>query len=150
MPFGLVGYIVAVRQPANPLGWILLGLAFVFTLASDAGAYAILAYRQGWTCRSHGSRSSSRPSGPRLVLLAPLAVGLFPDGRLTPGWRRAVAAYVVLSTLLLTWMSWTNVSGIGAARIRIDSTGALKSTDHSPAPRPASRCCSSPSASPSS
>ena len=48
IPFAIVGYIVARRQPHNPLGWILLGLGLDFMLAYDAGQYAYMAYRQGY------------------------------------------------------------------------------------------------------
>ena len=71
--FGLVGFLVAWRRPGNPLGWLLLGAVGFLTLSSDAGLYAVAAYRvhsvgrQGATCRSAGwrcccSRAGRRPS----------------------------------------------------------------------------------------
>src|ERR1035438_2993179 len=42
--FGVVGFVVAWRQPRNPLGWIILGIAFFFTLSEDASFYAVADY----------------------------------------------------------------------------------------------------------
>jgi hypothetical protein len=133
-PFGIVGYIVAVRQPRNPLGWILLGLAFVFTLASDGGAYALMAYKQGYHLPSPRVGAFLAAFWVWLVLLAPLSVGLFPDGRLSRGWRVAVVAYVLASSSLLVWFSWGDIAGIGASHVAIDASGELASADRSPGP----------------
>jgi hypothetical protein len=88
VPFGVVGYVVARRQPHNPIGWILLALTLAFLLSADGGSYAVLYHHRG----DHGLPF------PRagvflgawwvwLLLLLPLPVGLFPDGRLSPRWR---------------------------------------------------------------
>jgi hypothetical protein len=42
---GLLGLLVARRQPANPEGWLLLGLAAAFLVVLDSGLYAVLDYR---------------------------------------------------------------------------------------------------------
>jgi hypothetical protein len=36
-PFAVVGWVLAWRRPANPVGWIMLGGAFFFALSEDAG-----------------------------------------------------------------------------------------------------------------
>jgi hypothetical protein len=134
-PFGIVGYIVAVRQPRNPLGWVLLGLAFIFTLACDAGAYAVMAYRQGYHLPFPRVGVFLSAFWDWLVLLLPLSIGLFPDGRLTRGWRWVVAVYVVASWALLFWTNWWgDITGIGASHIVIDASGSLTSADRSPGP----------------
>ena len=87
--FGLVGFLVAWRRPGNPLGWLLLGAVGFLVLSSDAGLYAVAAYRVP---------GSHLPLGWVAVLLQPgwapaislfgLSVLLFPDGRLPgPRWR---------------------------------------------------------------
>ena len=100
LPFMLVGAVVARRQPRNPVGWLLLGIALVEALAQCASDYAVFVYHfghRGW------------PLGPLAVLLdvsfaaglilMPLVLLLFPDGRLGTRWkwvlRGSVAAYVV-------------------------------------------------------
>ncbi len=45
VPFAGVGTLVANRHPSNPIGWLLLLLAFGVVLSSDAGSYAVRAYR---------------------------------------------------------------------------------------------------------
>ncbi len=133
-PFGIVGYIVAVRQPRNPLGWILLSLAFVFTLATDGGAYAVMAYKQGYHLPFPRVAVFVAAFWAWLVVLAPLAIGLFPDGRLSRGWRWAVLVYALSSSALIVWLSWGDVAGIGARHIVVDASGELTSADRSTGP----------------
>jgi len=100
VPFTLVGVLVARREPRNPMGWLLIAVALVEVLASVASDYAVFVYRfghRGW------------PLGPLAVLLdfsfaaglllMPLVVSLFPDGRVGTRWkwvlRAALAGYVV-------------------------------------------------------
>jgi hypothetical protein len=126
VPFGLVGYVVASRQRRNPIGWILLALAFVFLLASDAGQYAVMAYRQGYHLPL--ARAAAFVAGwwIWLALLLPLPVGLFPDGRLSGRWRYVLWAYAAVGGALVAVLTWRDATGIGARRIEIDSTGELK------------------------
>ena len=42
---GLVGMVVARRQPRNPEGWLLLSLAVAVLAVVDSGLYAVLDYR---------------------------------------------------------------------------------------------------------
>ena len=99
IPFGVVGYVVARRQPRNPIGWILLVLTFAFVLSGDGGTYAVLFYHKGF----HGLPF------PRvaaffaafwvwLLLLLPLPIALFPDGRLSRRWQMGVPR-------VLRWLS---------------------------------------------
>ena len=100
VPFTLVGVVVARREPHNPMGWLLMAVALVEVLASVASDYTVFVYHsghRGW------------PLGPLAVLLdfsfaaglllMPLVVLLFPDGRLGTRWkwvlRAALVGYVV-------------------------------------------------------
>jgi hypothetical protein len=100
VPFTLVGVVVARREPRNPMGWLLIAVALVELLTSVASDYAVFVYHfghRGW------------PLGPVAVLLdfsfasglllMPLVVLLFPDGRVGPRWtwvlRGTLAGYVV-------------------------------------------------------
>lgn len=84
-----VGVVVARRQPRNPIGWILLIFVLLVAVSTDAGYYAVLAYRLGYR---------GLPLAPVAVLLEPLyvpAVGVFPPGHLVvPGRAGAVALAV--------------------------------------------------------
>jgi hypothetical protein len=83
--YAAVGFVVARRQPGNPIGWILITFIVVFLLSGVAGGYAALYYRFG----HHGL-----PLAPVAELLTPLwapALLLFPVVILlsrTAGWRR--------------------------------------------------------------
>jgi hypothetical protein len=89
--FGAVGVVVARAQPRNPVGWLLLGCALALALSTAGGSYAVLIYRLG---------HRNLPLGPVAVLAellwAPgivtlrVIILLFPDGRLTRGWRRVL------------------------------------------------------------
>jgi hypothetical protein len=88
LPFTAVGVIVARREPRNPIGWLLIAIALLEVIPGDASDYTVLAY--------HLARGSW-PLGPLAVLLdlgfasglllMPLALLLFPDGRLGARWK---------------------------------------------------------------
>ena len=127
LPFAAVGWLVARRRSENPIGWILLVLSLVFLLASDAGEYAVMAYRQGYHLPLARTAVFLAGWWIWLALLLPLPVGLFPDGRLSRRWRIVLWAYVSVCAGLVGILTWRDAIGIGARRIRIDSTGELAS-----------------------
>ena len=127
VPFGIVGYLVARRQPRNPVGWILLGLAFLFLFASDAGQYAVMVYHQGYHLPLARVAVFLAAWWVWLVFLLPLPVALFPDGRLSRRWRWLLWVYLAVCGSLLAITTWRDIAGIGAQQIRIDSTGELLS-----------------------
>jgi hypothetical protein len=43
-PFAVVGWVLAWRRPANPVGWIMLAAAFFFALSEDASYYTAADY----------------------------------------------------------------------------------------------------------
>ena len=64
-PFAVVGLVLAWRRPANPVGWIMLGVAFFFALSDDASYYTVADYGlRPAIFRSAGSRCSPSPAGP--------------------------------------------------------------------------------------
>jgi hypothetical protein len=60
LPLGVVGFIVARRQPRNPIGWLLLAVPVGVLLSLNAAAYAVLVYWLGYRL----------PFGPVAVFLA--------------------------------------------------------------------------------
>ena len=79
--FGLVGVVVAWHQPRNPMGWVLLGVTFLFVLDALGASYASLDYRL------HGGRLPlgwlavlAAPSWAPAIVLVGLAIMLFPGG----------------------------------------------------------------------
>jgi hypothetical protein len=127
LPFALVGWIVARRQPRNPIGWMMLLLALIYIASGDAGLYAVLAYRfghphlplarlavfltQGWTA---------------LLLLLPLPILLFPDGHLpSPRWRWPFRAYLLDGAVFLVGEGIHDMGAFTDRHIQVDSSGEL-------------------------
>jgi hypothetical protein len=134
--FGLVGFLVAWRRPGNPLGWLLLGAVGFLILSSDAGLYAVAAYRVpgshlpfGWVA------VLLQPGWAPAIALFGLSVLLFPDGRLpSRRWRWALWAYVSVAALWTAGVFVISVQVIAAHQIRVDSSGNLLALDHPAGP----------------
>ena len=132
-PFALVGVVLARRVPGNPIGWILLALALAAVFSSDFGFYAVGAYRPG----EHGLPLARLAVFFAawwfwLILLMPLPIALFPDGKLPQRWRWTLPAYIVVSALVLAEFCWQDITGVLAHHIRIDATGELAILGNSP------------------
>ena len=130
IPFGVVGFVVARRQPRNPIGWILLALTLAFLLSDDGGSYAVLYYQRGHHALPLGRVGAFLAAWwIWLLLLLPLPIGLFPDGRLSGRWRWVVWAYLAVCALFVLGYTWQDATGIAARHIRVDSNGELLSAD---------------------
>jgi signal transduction histidine kinase len=115
LAFAVVGAIVAVHRPANPIGWLFQaeGLGFALGVATDT--YAKYATRAGvaappsvawavWLGAILGE----------LGFLFALAILLFPDGRLpSPRWR-VVAWLIVAGEALVVLMAATSSAALRA------------------------------------
>ena len=133
VPFALLGWIVARRQPGNPIGWILLVLSLVFLVASNGGQYAVLAYHQHYGGLPYPRVGAFlAATWIWLIMLLPLPLTLFPDGRVSGRWRWVLGAYLVACGVFIASVTWQDVTGIGARHIRIDSSGELASVGRSP------------------
>jgi hypothetical protein len=128
--YAAVGFVVARRQPGNPIGWILITWIMAFLLSEVADGYAALYYRFG----HHGL-----PLAPVAVVLGPLWVPalllfpvvilLFPDGRLAARrWRWVLRAYVVAGALASAAVFAPAVTAVARHDVRIDAAGNLIST----------------------
>ena len=101
-----VGVVVARREPANPIGWLLLCGSLVFALGRLALKYAYLDYA------IHDGRL---PLGTVAVLLSqawiyvfflfPLIVLLVPTGRLAAGWRWPVGVSIAVGCYIASTIS---------------------------------------------
>ena len=132
LPWAMVGVIVARHQPSNPIGPILLLLPFLAVLSNDAGAYAVLRYRLGHhgLPLGHVAVFLSTPGAWMwLVVLLPLPVALFPDGRLSRGWRTVLWAYLVFCVVFVALQEWADASGI-TKHISVDKNGSLTNTSN--------------------
>lgn len=119
-----VGSVIARTQPWNAIGWIFFGLGVIGLMDYVARLYLVLDYRQ------HGG---SWPLGAAVVfwrdcwtiipfLLAFPAIALFPDGRLTPRWRKFLWVYgvaaVAFVVLQIVGQALDPTSGLGHVDIR--------------------------------
>jgi hypothetical protein len=131
IPSAAIGVLVARRQPRNPNGWLLLGIAAALLLSTGAGAYSLLVYKLG----------RDLPLGPvGLVLyqlwspalaLFFLVILLFPDGRLpSRRWRWAVWAYCLLCASYLGLLIGVATGAVAGNRVRIDGYGGLTVIDY--------------------
>jgi two-component system NarL family sensor kinase len=100
--FVIAGWPIAHHRPANPIGWLFLAGGLLYT--TSATGYAVLlagappgADSPGWRLLA----TVTNGSWPWAVTLClPLALLLFPDGRLPgPRWRWLVAVFVVVAVV---------------------------------------------------
>jgi hypothetical protein len=126
MPFTAVGALLAVRVPANPIGWIFLLVSFGVVLGVDAGAYAIRAYRVDHHGLPLSRLAVVAASGWVSFALLPLPILFFPDGRVSGrGWRRTLWVYLAVAAFLVGPVAVHALSALIDARIRVDSSGEL-------------------------
>jgi hypothetical protein len=128
--YAAVGFVVARRQPGNPIGWILITWIVVFLLSGVAGGYAALYYRFGH--RGLPLAPVAVVLGPLwapALLLFPVVILLFPDGRLAARrWRWVLRAYVVAGALASAAVFAPAVTAVARHDVRIDAAGNLIST----------------------
>ena len=129
MPFAVVGLIVAWRQPRNSIGWILLALATMMILSTDAGLYSVIAFQLG-----HPSIPLARVATAltqtwiALVVLLPLPILLFPDGRLpSRRWRWSFWLYLLFSAMFVVATAVQDSHAFTDKVVRVDSSGELRS-----------------------
>jgi hypothetical protein len=131
LPFAIVGFVVARKQPRNPIGWIMLALAPIFMLSADAGMYSVAIYQRGHTTLPLGRLAVALTQlWVALIVLLPLPVMLFPDGRIASRrWRWALWVYVAVCALILVSTAIADVGAFTDRRIQVDSTGELTAYD---------------------
>jgi len=127
LAFGAAGVAVAGRQPRNPMGWMLLGMALFLLLSGDASAYVVLNYRL---------RDGTLPLGPAALVLSltwipalmllGLAALVFPDGRLpSRRWRWVVWAVFVLGATYLLGAIAMTANFVIANKVQVTTFGEL-------------------------
>lgn len=131
VPFAVLGFVLARRQPRNPIGWIMLLLGPFFILSTDASFYSLLAYH----VRGHDLPWSRlavvlAPSWVLLQVVLPLPILLFPDGQIaSQRWRWTLWAYLAIAVL---WVGTLGVLGSVALTqhpVGVDSIGQSKHLD---------------------
>jgi hypothetical protein len=128
----LAGFVVALRQPRNAIGWILLGTALFGLLSSTAGSYADWDYRFSHATLPLGVVVVSLQLGwAPAIALFPLPVLLFPDGH-PPSrrWRWVFRSYLAVGTVWVVVNVGVAATGVRGKLIKVDPTGQLTVLDH--------------------
>ena len=108
--FTAVGGIVALRRPANPIGWLLLGAGFVSALGAfglEYGVYAIVGRPTSLPGGVFGAWLGSWTWVLFIAGILPLLLLLFPDGRLlssrwrSVGWLASLALVTTAAFMAL-------------------------------------------------
>jgi len=122
---GLVGMLVARRQPRNPEGWLLLGAAVGVFVVLDSGLYAVLDYRlhDGGLPLGEVAVIGKGSIGTPLIFCFALVVLLFPDGRLTRRWTWVLRIYLVLTVWAAVGFIANEAGTVAGQHIQVDLNG---------------------------
>jgi len=130
LPLVLVGFVVARRQPGNPLGWMLLALVALLLLSGVGADYAWLSYQVGHHLPLAVVGVFLAPGWVWLFVTLPLVILLFPDGRLpSPRWRPVLWAYLAIAASWLGSIYAVTVQAIAAGEIHLVAGGDLRAVD---------------------
>ncbi len=125
LAFAAVGVVVARREPHNPMGWLLLGAALLWEAGDFIPGYASFDYmiHHGALPLGHVALlfTSAFVYG---LLIFPLIILFFPDGRLGSRWRWPLRAYLAIC---LFDVAATVSVAVSDFRLRqpLDSSGTL-------------------------
>jgi uncharacterized membrane protein YtjA (UPF0391 family) len=130
LPVVLVGFVVARRQPGNPMGWMLLALALLGVLSGVGSDYAWYSYQLGHHLPLAAVGVVFAPYWCPLLVTLPLMILLFPDGRLpSPRWRPVLWAYLVVGASWPVSVYAVTIGAIAAGDIHLVPGGDLQAVD---------------------
>jgi NADH:ubiquinone oxidoreductase subunit K len=122
---GLLGILVARRQPRNPEGWLLLGLAVADLAVVDSGLYAVLDYRVRHDQLPLGEAAMfvKDTAGTPLICVFALVILLFPDGRLTRRWAWVLWCYLAVVGVAAVGVLAGEAGALAGQHIQVDVNG---------------------------
>jgi hypothetical protein len=131
VPCAAIGFLVARRQPRNPLGWLFLVIAIFLFVPTVGGDYAYLNYELGHPLPFAAAGLAVDGLWSEGLALFIVAILLFPDGRLPSRfWRWALRVWCAAFAVLLTSSVVATVGALAAHPIRIDTSGGLVALDN--------------------
>jgi hypothetical protein len=131
-----VGLVLARRVPGNPIGWLFIAWALLILAGEAAGDYALLGYRYGHASlplRPVAATIASIGSVLPIVIL-PFVIALFPDGRLSGRWARAIVLSAGLVAIFVVAEIVASVIAVGESPVRMLSDGQLAAVNHPSGP----------------
>jgi hypothetical protein len=127
IPVVLVGFVVARRQPGNPLGWMFLGLVALLEVSGIGSDYAWLSYRLGHHLPLAAVGVALAPSWCPLLVTLPLMILLFPDGRLpSRRWRPVLWGYLAAGASWPVSVYAVTIGAVAAGDIHLVPGGDLR------------------------
>jgi hypothetical protein len=124
--YAVVGVVIARRQPRNPIGWILLVFILLLVLSTDVGDYAVLAYRPGHHLPFAPVAVVLQPLWGPAILIFPLVILLFPDGRLASRrWRWVLLVYAGAGVCVTAVLFVPGIIAVARHDVHLDSFGDL-------------------------
>ena len=130
--FLAVGFVVAVRQPANPIGWVLIatGLASAFTIWASLYTVYDFSRAGGGLPLGRAVLFLENAGWPLSILIGMTSLVLFPDGRLSRGWRRVLGVYALAGVLVLASQATSAWYLVTRPELRMDDGGAVIGVHH--------------------
>jgi hypothetical protein len=130
LPVAFVGFVVARRQPGNPLGWMFLALVALASLSGAGADYAWLSYRLGHHLPLGVVGVFLAPFWCPLFVTLPLLILLFPDGRLpSPRWRPVLWGYLAVGASWVVSIYAVMIGAVAAGDLHIVPGGDLSAVD---------------------
>ena len=130
LPMTFVGFVVARRQPGNPLGWMFLALVAVIVLGGVGADYAWLSYQLGHHLPLAVVGVFLAPAWVWLFVTLPLAILLFPDGRLpSPRWRPVLWGYLPVAVCWPVSIYAVTIQAVAAGQIHLNTGSDLQAVD---------------------
>jgi hypothetical protein len=132
LAFAAVGVLVACRQPYNPIGWLMLATALAWEVSDFGSGYADLDYHHHHGALPLGHLALLTDAAQGLyygLLIFPLIILLFPDGRIGRRWRWPLVIYVLIC-LLEVGATLSVAVGDFSLRKPLDSGGSLIGLNH--------------------
>ena len=131
VPCAAIGFLVARRQPRNPLGWLFLVIAIFLFAATVGGDYAYLNYLLGHRLPFAAAGLAVDGLWTYGLALFVVAILLFPDGRLPSRfWRWALGVWCTAFAVLFIASVVATAGALAAHPIRIDTSGGLVALDN--------------------
>jgi MFS family permease len=131
LAFTAVGVVVARREPRNPMGWLLIGVALAIEMLNVGTNYAYLDYTVHHGTLPLGEVAALlTASYQALIVLVPLIILLFPDGRLGSRWRWPLRAYLAVFIVVIGAGTLSVAVADFSLRTPVDGSGNLVGLNH--------------------